>query len=63
MATISFFAGFEIKDEATALKILKVLKEPGEPVPLTPEEKELLESQEKAGKELLNNIDKFLKGL
>ena len=63
MATISFFAGYEIKDVETAKKILKVLEEPGDKVELTEDEKVLLKEQEELGKKLLENIDEFLKEL
>jgi len=63
MATISFFAGFEIKDEEKALRILEVLKEPGVPVSLTPEERELLKKQEEAGKASLDRLGDLLKEL
>jgi hypothetical protein len=63
MATISFFAGYEIRDVEAAKKILKVLEEPGIRIELTEEERTFLEEQEKRGRELLKNIDSILEKL
>ena len=60
MATISFFAGFEIKDEEKALRILEVLKEPGVPVSLTPEEREnCLKNRKKLEKPHLTDLETY----
>jgi hypothetical protein len=63
MATISFFAGFEIKDREKTLKILEVLKEPGQPVLFTPEEEELFRKQEEAGRESIDKLGELLEKL
>jgi hypothetical protein len=63
MPTISFFAGFEIRDEEKGIKVLEALKEPGSPVSLTPEERELLRKQEEAGKASLDRLEDLLKEL
>ena len=60
MATISFFVGFEIKETEKALKVLGILQEPGVPVSLTPEEKELLKKQEEAGKSSIDKLSRLL---
>lgn len=63
MATVSFFAGFEIKDKDKTLKILEVLQEEGTPVSLTPEERELLRKQEEAGKASIDRLGELLESL
>ena len=62
MATISFFAGFEIRDKEKALRVLEALKESGTPVSLTPEERELFRKSIGAVKEMVDILNKdFLK--
>jgi len=63
MATISFFAGFEIRDKEKALRVLEALKESGTPVSLTPEERELFRKQEEAGKASLDRLGELLEEL
>ncbi len=63
MATVSFYAGFEIRDKEKALRILEVLQEEGTPVSLTPEERELLRKQEEAGKASIDKLGELLGNL
>jgi hypothetical protein len=63
MATISFFAGFEIKDKERALRVLEALKDSGAPISLTPEERELLRKQEEAGKASIDKLGELLENL
>jgi len=63
MATISFFKGFEIKDRERTLKVLRVLKEEGKTIDLTPEERALIKKQEDKGKEKLDELIDFIKTL
>jgi len=63
MPTLSFFAGFEIRDKEKALRVLEALKESGTPVSLTPEERELFRKQEEAGKASLDRLGELLEEL
>ena len=63
MPTLSFFAGFEIRDKEKALRVLEALRESGTPVSLTPEERELFRKQEEAGKASLDRLGELLEEL